>query len=344
MSNKTKIYKQALIEIDQIRTKNTIDYNENRRILMEKYPRLQGIESELGLIGVKLLKAMMLDPEAIEIEIGKLRRQQKALKQEKEQILEDNNIPKTMLEIQYTCKKCNDGGYINGKKCVCLQKKIMNKVYDQSHILNIIKEEKFEKFKYHFYSKEIDPIEGISHYDNVSQIVSECIVYVSDFAENNGESILLTGEPGVGKTFLCNCIAGALIAEDYSVLYLTASQLFKKLEEQRFNNNKNLEELEELQEWDREVLEADLLIIDDLGTEFITQFTIGELFRIINERQLIKKPMVFSANLDVDQLKDKYTERTSSRILDKFNVYTIFGDDIRVMKKYGKTYGETYEN
>ena len=114
------------------------------------------------------------------------------------------------------------------------------------------------------------------------------------------------------------------------MLYLTAGQLFKQLEDMRFRNK----EEEEPFDWDSEILDADLLIIDDLGTEFATMFTASELFRIVNDRKLRKRPVVISTNLDYRALMEQYSDRVMSRLIGEYTTLKFFGDDLRMKKKY----------
>ena len=152
-----------------------------------------------------------------------------------------------------------------------------------------------------------------------------------EFAEHpEGENLLLYGGAGRGKTFLCNCIAKEVLEHGKTVLYLTAGQLFKQLEDMRFRNK----EEEEPFDWDSEILDADLLIIDDLGTEFATMFTASELFRIVNDRKLRKRPVVISTNLDYRALMEQYSDRVMSRLIGEYTTLKFFGDDIRMKKKY----------
>ena len=129
-----------------------------------------------------------------------------------------------------------------------------------------------------------------------------------------------------------SCIAKDVLDRGKTVLYLTAGQLFKQLEELRFHRD----EEEETLDWDAELLDADLLIIDDLGTEFATMFTASELFRIINDRKLRKRPVVISTNLDYKALMDQYSDRVMSRLIGEYTTLKFFGDDIRMKKKYAR--------
>ena len=160
------------------------------------------------------------------------------------------------------------------------------------------------------------------------------IVYEKDYIKNfkdSHESLLIYGNAGVGKTFLVNCIAKELIEQAYSVIYLSAVQLFDLLADLSFNSHKSTGNKHISM---RELLSCDLLIIDDLGTEMANSFTASSLFNCLNERLIRQKSTIISSNLSVDELKQNYTERIFSRAVGNYTVMKIFGDDIRIKSKF----------
>ena len=211
--------------------------------------------------------------------------------------------------------------------CACMKRRLMDKLYDQSNVRERISLENFDTFDVRLFSDRVVPAEGISPKENAQRNLKKAM----EFAEQPfGENLLLYGGAGRGKTFLCNCIAKEVLERGHTVLYLTAGQLFKQLEEMRFH----AKEEEEGFDWDQELLDADLLMIDDLGTEFATVFTASELFRIINDRKLRKRPVVISTNLDYQALMEQYSDRVMSRLIGEYTTLKFFGEDIRIKKKY----------
>ncbi len=332
MATKTVLYKEAMRELDKIKTINESEYRERKERVYEKFPRLQEIDHELSLQATNSMRLILSSNTNPEEAMEHLRAAQLRLQQEKDEILEKNNLPKTVFDPQYSCMKCQDSGYINEQRCTCLQQKIMDKIYDQSNVRQRIRTDNFTNFSLDVYGDSFSNIYEKSPRENARGIFRECLSFIEQFP--SGNSLLMTGATGLGKTFLCNCIAGDLLEKGFVVLYFTAGQLFRKLEEQRFENN--TEDTEEFKEWDNDLLEADLLIIDDLGTEFSTVFTKAELFRIINDRQLAKKSIIISTNLSQKELHNVYSDRTMSRIAGEFVVMKFFGDDIRVFKRFQK--------
>ena len=329
MATRTQIYKEVLREYDALRTQKAAELRERREAIYTKVPRLEAIERELSLLGVSTAKLVLMQPESREAALAELQEKQAELKAERDKLLTERDLTYDLLQLEYVCEKCKDTGYIGNEQCACMRHKLMDRLYDQSNVRDVICMENFDTFDLNLFSDEVVAAEGISPRENAKRNLRMAMIFASDFT---GENLLLYGGAGRGKTFLCNCIAKEVLERGKTVLYLTAGQLFRQLEELRFNRN----EEEEPVDWDAELLDADLLIIDDLGTEFATMFTASELFRIINDRKLRKKPVVISTNLDYKALMDQYSDRVMSRIIGEYTTLKCFGEDIRMKKKYAR--------
>lgn len=329
MATRTQIYKEVLREYDALRTQKAAELRERRERLYTKLPRLEEIEQELALLGASTAKLVLLQPEARETALAELKEKQKALQAERAELMAKNCLSSSLLKLEYACETCKDTGYVENEQCACMKHKLMDRLYDQSNVRDVVRLENFDTFDLRLFSEKVMQAEGISPKENAQKNLRTAMAFAEDFT---GGNLLLTGDSGTGKTFLCNCIAKDVLEQGKTVLYLTAAQLFRRLEEMRFHRD----EEEETLDWDAELLEADLLIIDDLGTEFATMFTASELFRIINDRKLRKRPVVISTNLDYKALMDQYSDRVMSRLIGEYTTLKFFGDDIRMMKKYAK--------
>ncbi len=329
MATRTQIYKEVLREYDALRTQKAAELRERREAIYTKIPRLEAIERELSLLGVSTAKLVLMQPESREAALAELQEKQAELKAERDRLLTERELSYDLLQLEYVCEECKDTGYVGNEQCVCMKHKLMDRLYDQSNVRDVIRMENFDTFDLSLFSDEVVAAEGISPRENAKRNLRMAMIFAADFT---GDNLLLYGGAGRGKTFLCNCIAKEVLERGKTVLYLTAGQLFRQLEELRFNRN----EEEEPVDWDAELLDADLLIIDDLGTEFATMFTASELFRIINDRKLRKKPVVISTNLDYKALMDQYSDRVMSRIIGEYTTLKCFGDDIRMKKKYAR--------
>ena len=182
------------------------------------------------------------------------------------------------------------------------------------------------------YSNEVNKdlySSNISPRENIKKIYDAAINFVDNFNKLEEKNLVFLGPTGVGKTFLSNCIAKALLEKGRTVLYQTAPVMLDTIISSRFNKQADANFMDNL-------LNVDLLIIDDLGTETINSMKYTELFTIINTRllnqnQKITKTII-STNLDLKTIFSVYNERIGSRIIGNYNIYKFFGDDIRFKK------------
>lgn len=250
--------------------------------------------------------------------------------EERQVLLRSYGYPADYLEMHYDCGDCQDTGYANGRKCHCFSEREINLLYSQSNIKEILKHENFDTFSYEFFDNErIDARSGKTSEAYMRQVVSTCRRYVDCFGSRK-DNLLFTGKTGLGKTFLSNCIAKELIEQCYSVVYLPAVEMFDIFSIDRFNRDSTEEDRDRSQF----LLECDLLIIDDLGTELVNTFTTSQLFYVVNERLTRNKGTIISTNLPVNEMRDEFTERVMSRVMSQYTVIPLYGEDIRIQKKF----------
>ncbi len=333
MSGKTEIYKEVLRDYERLRSQKSAELREKQTQLYKKFPRLADIEREMNITGVRLARLILEQPVDYIQKAERLRKHTAELKTEKLEILKSNRIPENFLELSYNCTKCHDTGFIDGKECTCFKQKLVDKAYDQSNLKDIIKNENFDFFDIRYYSTEKDPERNISPRENIQDILAVCIKFTQDF-DKKFQNLLLYGKTGLGKTFLCNCMAKELLDSGKTVMYVTASQLFKLIEEDRFNR---IGDEDIPSHYMDDILSVDLFIIDDLGTEFSTILSSAELFNIINTRLINRKPVVISTNLSMEDIINQYSDRIVSRIVGSYTSLEFFGDDIRMIKKFDMT-------
>ena len=251
------------------------------------------------------------------------------LREQKEVLLRSKGYPADYMEMRYRCPDCRDTGYVNGKKCHCFRKAQMRLLYAQSNIEEVVKRENFSTFSYEYYDDEnVLPGLGRTAREHMRQVVAACRQFIGEFGEKKG-SLLLTGNTGVGKTFLADCIAKELMDRYYSVIYLSAGDLFDIFSKTRFGRQDE-DGIRDMYDY---ILDCDLLVIDDLGTELNNSFTSSQLFYCLNERLNRKKGTVISTNLSINALRDNYTERVPSRIMSYYRILPVYGDDIRLKKR-----------
>ncbi len=328
MAGKAQIYKEIHRAYDALRTEKAAQLRSRRQAVYQRLPRIKQIDEDLAFLGIQAAKLVLQKPSEIARATERLKQRQEALQQEKLARLQEAGISPDTLQLEYVCEKCQDTGYVDNQPCTCFKQKLMDKLYDQSNIRRIVQKENFDYYDFRLFSERKDPQEGSSPRENAQNILRIGLNFVDNFGKDC-KNLLLYGATGLGKTFLCSCIAKELLDAGYVVLYLTAGQLFRKLGEIHFS--KNEEEPEDC--WEDELLEADLLIIDDLGTEMPTLFTASELFRLLNERKLHEKSVIISTNLEPQNITELYSDRITSR-LREFEVLHFFGEDLRMMKKF----------
>ena len=247
------------------------------------------------------------------------------MKEEKIAVLAAAGYTPADLEPVYECDKCHDSGYVGQQMCSCLTRRITEVLYDQSNIRDILREENFDTFSFRYYP------EGAA-LDSAKQAVSAAHRFIEGFASSD-ENLFITGGTGVGKTFLTNCIAKDLLDRGYFVVYLSAIRLFDILSDAVFGFKKDEAEAASAELMKKYIFDCDLLVIDDLGTEMVNSFTSTQFFECINERLLSKKHTIISTNLSLKQVQDNYSERVFSRIVNKYTLIRLLGDDIRMKRK-----------
>lgn len=324
MQSRSSLYKKIFTELDLKRTAAQRERNERREKIYKAVPKIEEIDRQINIFGAEAAKNAALNPDK-EFDIYmNLKSKTAVLTAQKEQMLEENGFSADMLKIHYSCEKCKDTGFVDGKMCICFSQRLMDLAYNSSGIAQMGSEGgSFEDFRIEYYPPQ---------YMEQMQAVYNAAL---KFAENMGkesQNMIFYGNTGLGKTFLCTAIAKEAVKKGFTVMYVTSPQLFKTIEDERFGR----EEYEEEGGYMRDIMEADLMIIDDLGTEFATSFTSSELFNIINSRILEKKPVIISTNLSLNDIKEKYGERISSRIIGGYGIYKFEGEDIRFKKVYGR--------
>ncbi|HAQ51772.1 MAG TPA: DNA replication protein DnaC [Lachnospiraceae bacterium] len=320
MSLTNSQYESIMREYSDRQFNDVFESTKIKNEIYSKNPRLSEIDENVARESVKASKEMLSGNYKA---LDELKQKVALLKAEKEEIINGLGYSLDDLTPKYVCKDCKDTGFINGKPCHCFKQAAIDKIYSQSRLDKVINEENFDNFNLDYYSKE-EIKDNVSAYDNAKNVLMKC----KDFCDNftGQDNILIYGKPGIGKTYLTHCIAKDLLDKSYSVIYFTADELIKVFEKETFNRDEILEQTSE------NVYSCDVLIIDDLGTEFVNSYTSSKIFTCINERLLRGNSTVISTNLSLQELMEIYSERTFSRI-SQFNIMMLFGKDIRIQKK-----------
>ncbi len=333
MSNST--LKSLLTEYENKRMNALKQAEQRKKDLYLQKPILQEIDDKLNSLAISTAKSLINKNDSKLLK--NLEQNINILKKEKVSILKSIGKDENYLLPNYECNLCNDTGYIiqnfNSIMCNCLKQKIFDIEYNRSNIYNV-KNQNFNNFNDLFYSENIDEKKyhsDISPRENIKLIKNICFNFIDNFEDPNEKNLLFTGNTGLGKTFLSSCIANELIKKRKTVLYQTAPVMLDTIINYRFDKSNNFNILEN-------ILNVDLLIIDDLGTECVNNMKFTELFNIINTRLLNQKNItktIISTNLSLQNLYNTYDERIVSRIIGNYNLCYFFGDDIRFKKNCG---------
>lgn len=294
--------------------------NARRKEIEKKIPKVIDIEKEIAAICIDVSISVFKKSKNKDAYLNELKEKITDLRIKKAELLASNGYPQDYLDIHYNCTKCNDTGYIGTKQCSCYKNILVDLYYKNSNLKNMVKENNFDKFNLNYYSTEKKPDEHESPRKNMQYILKRTMDFLKNF-DTSKENLLFYGSSGTGKTFLSYCIARELLDRGRLVVYKTSEQLVKDLRAVKFENNTNLEEL---------LLNCDLLIIDDLGTESSSDFSKSEFFNLLNTKLLMGSKMLVSTNYTLDSLLKNYSERITSRLIGNFTMCKFYGDDIRI--------------
>ncbi len=325
------LHDKVMKEYQNRQLKNQAIAKEKLQELYLSFPRLKQIDDEISALAVRHASRILTENISPDEAVKAVNAEKAVLLRERKSILDDNGISDT--ETHYDCSICKDTGIADGQKCKCymeIMKKIMLTDIDGSKSISFdCEKDVFENFSLQWYSKNvIDSKINISPYDNIKSVYRDCQLFCDDF-DIKKDNLYFYGTSGTGKTFMASCIANKLMSRGYSVVYQSAYKLFQFMEDYKFcridrDMNEGIYE---------SIYNCDLLIIDDLGTEFGTAYTCSVLFDILNTRLLNEKSTIISTNLSLSNLEKKYTDRVASRIIGNFEVMRFMGDDIRIAKK-----------
>lgn len=285
--------------------------------LYEHNKQLKLIDDELAALGATLaITALSGDTQKIE----NIKSRSLALSAKKTDILKKNKIP----DIEYDCPICSDTGYLNGKICDCVKKLANAIAIKEFNSIMPIDQCTFENFNLNYYSDTED--NALRRMTSILKLSKE---YVLNFDPSSSPNLLFLGAPGLGKTHLTLAIVAGVIEKGFLPVYGPADNLFIAIEKEKFQGeNKGTYD---------QMVNCDLLVIDDLGTEMVTSFTKSALYNLINTRLLSKKPTIINTNLSMKEIEEIYSPRITSRLMGEYNAKMFLGNDIRQQKNIRKS-------
>lgn len=318
MAYKTDILEKVHDELNN-RYMNALDEHDRRVDEISRLaPEIKTLSDSLFNTSVELTKAIIEGNGDKREIIEKIKQNNLLTQQTIRDLLVEFGYSEDYLDVPYTCPKCKDTGFVGNKFCTCFDQLAKKISVEELNKKSKIQLHDFAEFKLEYYPLTKTD-NGFTMREQMTAVLNYCVKYVENF-DKNSPSLFFTGGTGLGKTFLSSCITKSLTEKGFYVVFDTVQNILRLLENEQFNNTgTNTSEV---------LFNADLVILDDLGSEFINSFTSSAIYSIINDRINSGKPMIISTNFNNTELSQKYNERIISRI-SSFNPIRFEGVDIR---------------
>lgn len=323
MPYRDAVIHRARLRLAQEKAQYDAEAAARREQIYRDHPRLLEIDRALRQSAAAAVAAAFRHGEDPAQAIEKIKVQNQALQREREWLLEAADLDESALDPPPFCPLCGGSGYVGAEMCECLRE--LCRQEQKKELSSLLSgKESFDGFRLDYYPTEPDQELGVSPRQLMERTFLRCKRYARDFGPG-APSLLFSGGPGLGKTFLSACIARSVADNGFSVVYDTAGKLFTDFEAVKFGGDQR--------DLTRKYLDCDLLIIDDLGTEMTTQFTQAVLYRVLNDRLLENRATIVSTNLNNDQIRQRYTPPIASRLLGAFHTCLFLGQDIRQIRR-----------
>ena len=284
--------------------------------ISSKIPEINLLTNQLAQTCTEITRAVFSKKEEAQQAIKRLMQENLSAQGKIKQLLLQNGYPADYLVAKYTCSACSDTGYVDGTQCKCLKELIVQQEIESFNAQNQISAVTFSQFDLSYYNSNARP--------QMERVLAFCKQYAERFSRNS-VSVLMQGGVGLGKTHLSLSIASELMEKGYSVLYLSAPDLFRKLQNEYYGKSESKMDTMDL------IRAADLVIIDDLGAELENQFNSMAFYNIVNLRQNTMHPMIINTNFSFKEIEQRYSQRMMSRLL-SFRCLKFTGNDIRQIK------------
>ena len=320
MSYPKEIYLKAERILEKRRDNATMEAEIRANEIRSSLPEVDEIQNKLSRIGLELSQLFFYNGDAQE-KVEELRKKSKDLTDERAKILANNGYKPNAMSPEFICPVCEDKGFVGGRICNCHRQLLKDLMKEELRKVAPLDDCTFDNFDTEKYSDKPDE-NGIIPRDRVTKIFDAARRYAQNF-NLSSKNLLFIGATGLGKTHLSLAIANVAVNRGFYVCYGTSQNICEDLQSEQFGRDSDIFYKK------RQVLDCDLLVIDDLGTEIDSQYSIATLYNIVNSRILAKKPTIISTNYEPSELFKKYDQRITSRITGEYTAMQFLGTDIR---------------
>lgn len=330
MSIDNIILKECYDILAKRRQKAKVLADEHYNEICYKIPEIKNLKQTLSNTWIELSKSILQNQNNINHEIEKIKTSNLYAQQKIKSLLLENNYPENYIDTNYNCLKCKDSGHFNSEYCDCLKKLIQQKATTKLNNISSLCLSSFNNFDLNYYDNNIIEKYGISPKFHMEKILNFCKSYSDKFNDLTSQNILMLGQTGLGKTHLSLSIANEVLNKGFNVIYSSVGDIFRKIEKEHFNKNINNDDTV------NNILNVDLLILDDLGSEFESQFYVSVLYNIINSRLNCNKPTIITTNCSLKEIESRYSPKILSRLMSCYSILNFVGKDIRQIKSINK--------
>ena len=323
-----KLLARARAQLDIIRSDNQAEHQRRLSLVYARAPEIRRIDETMRRQMTELVRLTISRPADLKARLAALEKDNLDIQVRRAELLVENGWPVEYLDDIYSCPKCRDTGVYEGGVCSCLEKLYNKELTKELGTLLQHGDESFERFDLNYY--DAAPVGGVSPRETMTMVLGACRKFADNFPAVSA-NLLFQGGTGLGKTYLSACIARVVAAKGYSVCYDSAAAALEAFEVQKFSRDPETSEAANARV--RRMLDCDLMILDDLGTEMISSISTSALYTLLNTRLVNGKKIIISTNCSDEELQKKYTPQIYSRIKGEFLRLPFVGRDIRLIRK-----------
>lgn len=323
-----KLLAKARAQLDIIRSDNQAEHQRRLSLVYARVPEIRRMDETMRRQMTELVRLTISHPADLKERLAALEKDNLDIQMRRAELLVEKGWPVEYLDDIYSCPKCRDTGVYEGGVCTCLEKLYNKELTKELGTLLQHGDESFERFDLNYY--DAAPVNGVSPRETMTMVLGACRKFADNFPAVSA-NLLFQGGTGLGKTYLSACIARVVAGKGYSVCYDSAVAALEAFETQKFSRDPEAGEAANVRV--RRMLDCDLMILDDLGTEMISSVSTSALYTLLNTRLVNGKKIIISTNCSDEELQKKYTPQIYSRIKGEFLRLPFVGRDIRLIRK-----------